>query len=420
MKQIVAYCYLVIFSGWIMAVTHVPENIAGIVLPVLDVLPMLLFLMTFRLRTSSRIEVDTVGFWGIVLSFFALAVLSTVVHGGSYARTLNHVGIMFRFTPLAAILARRGCSDKDISLFARHFKIISAILLLIGGAEVIGGQRAALFFAPVLKEGASIVKNLQDDAGDNGIFGIFPNTVDYAYFLIVSYLFFVNLNTRRFLPRFVMDAAYMILVFFSGSKAALLIFLIILFISIQGYKVLRLILGTSICCICGILIYLYWDLFYWTVFINSQHSRLGLLMLTLPDFLRECSLDTLIGMSPDVELVHAKINSFRETPSFVWDVEGMGAFEDEFYVALPVYYGVLGFLMLVFLYYKLYKTLMRQRFADHLMRYRQILRSLFVCLLIAPLFNQITITRPFSLFFWIIIGIVSARTEHKVTVRGGA
>lgn len=403
-----------------MAVAHVPENIASIVQPVLDVLPMLLFLTTFRLRTSSRIEVDTVGFWGIVLSFFALAFISTIVHGGSYARTLNHVGIMFRFTPLAAILARKGCSEKDISLFTRHFKIISAILLLIGGIEVIGGQQVAVFFAPVLKEGAGIVKNLQDNAGDNGIFGIFPNTVDYAYFLIVSYLFFVNLNTRRFLPRFVMDVVYMILIFFSGSKAALLIFVIILLSSIHGYKVLRIILGTSICCILGILIYSYWDLFYWTVFINSQHSRLGLLMFTLPDFLRECSLDTLIGMSPDVELVHAKINSFEETPSFVWDVEGMGSFEDEFYVALPVYYGVLGFLMLVFLYYKLYKTLIRQRFADNLMHYRQVLRSLFVCLLIAPLFNQITITRPFSLFFWIIIGIISAKIERKVTVRSKA
>ena len=111
-------------------------------------------------------------------------------------------------------------------------------------------------------------------------------------------------------------------------------------------------------------------------------------------------------MTPDREIVFNEINSYPIVPSMLQTVEDMHAFEDEFYVALIIYYGIVGFGLLIGMYYKLYKTLYNMIVPDNIMNSRFIIRSLFICLIIAPFFAQILITRPFSMFFWIIIGII--------------
>lgn len=390
-----------------MALGNVPESLALGLLQVADIVPFLWFAFSFRLSKSGRFFPNTIWFW-LMFSFFCLfAFFSTLFRGANWGVTMIHIGIMFRFVPLSYFIATLDRSEKMARIFTFHFKIISIILLLIGILEVVGGARMISFFTPVMlpKSDVSPILNLSPI---KSIPGIFPNTIDYAFFLVISYIFFINQNKpeNKLLPRPFLDLLYLFLLFATGSKAALLIALIALFINVSDRKLIKILIVSVIVAASAFLIWLFWDLFYWIIFEDSLHSRLGMFVYTLPYFLKGCFLDAFFGISPNKELVFRVINSLPEVPSMLKDIDAMGAFEDGFYVALIVYYGIVGFGLLVGMYYKLYKTLDNMVVPDNIMNSRFIIRSLFICLIIAPFFAQILITRPFSMFFWIIIGII--------------
>ena len=131
------------------------------------------------------------------------------------------------------------------------------------------------------------------------------------------------------------------------------------------------------------------------------------MVYTLPSFLKECSFSTLFGLTPNKDYVYYVINTYQNVPSMLSSIDAMHAFEDGFYVALIIYYGVIGFSILVSIYYNIYKTLKPLTLSQNSsINYNNILRSIYVCLIIAPLFSQITITRPYSLFMWLLIGLM--------------
>ena len=408
---------MITFSGWLMALLRVPNDAAIIFLRILDTLPLIFFVLTFRLRETDCFFPSTTRYWCFFLLFFLFAIISTIFQGGSLGTTMAHIGIMFRFVPLSYFISKTSFSDEVYNIFTFHFKIISGILLLIGVIEIIGGEQAAAFFSPVKPEKEVDPPIVLSVFPIESISGIFPNTIDYAFFLVIAYIYFLNQKRleNRLLPRPVLDIFFLFLIFASGSKAALIIALVALFIGIEcrlvKYSVLIIIL-----IIASWLLWMFWDLFYWVVFEDSLHSRLGLIVYTLPCFLKKCSLSTFFGVTPDREIVFNEINAYPIVPSMLQTVEDMHAFEDEFYVALIIYYGIVGFGLLVGMYYKLYKTLDNMVVPDDIMNSRFIIRSLFICLITAPLFNQIIITRPFSLFFWIIIGVIYNRYKQYETL----
>lgn len=410
LKLIIIYSYFVIFSGWIFNLLHLPPELAEIIIQALDVLPFLLVLFIFRLRSSMSILPNTTTFWIIIVLFIINSICTTVIHNGRILAAITHFLIMFRYMPLAVLLANRRISDHDEMLYIKHFKIISIILIIIGFIEIVGGPGVASYFTPVLDEFSSVNRLVDSNTESTimPIFGVFPNTVDYSFFLLISYIIISN---RPGSANFIWGIIYGILIYFTGSKATLLIFLLVISIQLSKHKSLVFAFWGTVIIGCGVLIYQYWELFYWTVFIDSQASRLGYIIFTLPDFLSELSFDTFFGVCPDKELVWMKINSYADAPSMTWTIEHMTSFEDEFYVALPVYYGLYGFCLLLIIFAGMYKSLIKFRWHDRVLKYRMIIKSLFICLLIAPLFNQIIILRPFSLSFWIIIGIMISQMQ---------
>lgn len=413
LRFVIVYSYIVIFAGWILNIFHFPPDMAKSVIIALDLIPFLLFAFFFRLRPRLLVLPDTVQFWRIVLLFFLCSLFTTMMHGGNVGEACKHFGLMFRYTPLASMLLFAKSSHRDLKTFIMHFTIISSILVGIGFIELIGGPGVAQYFMPITQE-FSYINTIFDETKEMDlvggfVFGIFPNTVDYSFFLLLSYIFLSNSQIK--INRVFLALIYVIVIFFTGSKATLLIFILAVSLQLSKNKVWIKAFWGVVLLVGGILLYEFWEIFYWTVFIDSQSSRLGYIMFTLPDFLSEFSFDTFFGVSPDKQLAWGKINSYANAPMMTWNIEHMTSFEDEFYVALPVYYGMLGFLLLAVFYFKLYKALICLQFPDNLMRYQTIINSLFLCLLVAPLFNQITILRPFSLFFWIILGIIASRKQ---------
>lgn len=413
MQYIIIYCYLVIFGGWILNILPIPSSLGFFVINLLDILPLLFFCWNFKLTKSSKIVPNSTTFWLLIITFLFISLASTIYHSGRISAPLIHFGAMFRYVPLATFICQWR-NALNVSMFIRHFTIITVIILLISYIEIIGGSRTYNFFLPLTKEESSAnLALLKDDS--NSICGIFPNSVDLSYLLLLSYIIFSNINIR--INKFVLFIIFLIPVYFTGSKATLILFIFAVNYNIAGYRLIKALFIGTIILVVGVLLYEFWELFYWTVFIDSQASRLGLIIFTLPSFLSEISFDTFFGMGPDKNLVFNKINSYANAPSMTRDIDAMSAFEDEFYVAIIVYYGIIGFMLLCTLFGGLYRNLISVKWNNGIFKHKTIVKSLFTILIIAPLFNQIIIIKPFSLFFWIFIGLLfNVSSKRKISL----
>lgn len=413
MKIIIFYIYLVLFSSWILNLIHFPVEIGLLVLQFLDFIPLLYFVFCFKVRNSFRILPHTTVFWYILFAFIFLGLFTTLLHGGSLGALIAKMGVILRFMPFAAIIPVMKPGEDDVKLFITHLKIISLILVGIGMVEIIGGIEVYGYFAPLARENSTTMGMLaRETAGD--IFGIFSNTIDYAYFLIISYVILSATSYVKVAP-VLLWSVFFVLIYFSGSKAAVIIFLFItsLYLAKSRYKRWMFGFWGVVLLVSGMLIYQYWELFYWTVFIDSQASRLGILMFTFPEFLSELSLDTFIGVSPDPGICYDKINSYSQVPMMLWGRDSMHTFDDEFYVAVTMYYGIIGLFFLLTLFIGMYRSLTKADYKNNIFEYKQMVKAAYVCLLIAPLFNQIIITKPFSLLFWVMIGMVCSQMQSS-------
>lgn len=386
---------------------HFPSSVGFLLLQILDYLPFLILPFHFKVRETKKILPSSIKFWRIVVLFLILSVGTTLIHNGSIMSSIGHFGAMFRYAPLALFISQKRYDEDSEKLIYHSFYILSVILISIGYIEIIGGESMKLFFSPLVQSFSSF--KVHNSASINCIF---PNTVDYSFFLVLSYI--IISNRKGVKHKYILFFIYLIPLYYTGSKASLLIFILCAYYQIDEARVIKHLFG-SLVCLCGIiLVYQFWELFYWTVFIDSQASRLGYIIFTLPCFIEEFSIDTLLGLSPDSTIVHHKINSYPNAPNMTWDINNMSSFEDEFYVALIIYYGLIGFGLLVMLFFGLYKSLKDFKSQNKNFYYHKIINSLFIIILIAPLFNQIIILKPFSIFFWIWIGALTMRTTSQL------
>ncbi|MBD5280215.1 MAG: hypothetical protein HDS35_06700 [Bacteroides sp.] len=359
-----------------------------------------------KLKNQIKLLPNYWGFWIIIFLFLLLSLGTTIIHGGSIGSAIAHFGALFRYIPLASIILYFNLHESDVIEYLRHFKLISFVLLLIGYIEIIGGPEVYYFFTPLTKDYSSALSVMDEGS----IFGIFANTVDYTYFLVISYILISNLNTTK--HKLIIFFLFLIPIYFTGSKAGLIVFLICGLYHLENYKTIKYSILAIGSLIGGILIYQFRDILYWLIFIDAKNSRLGYIINTLPSFLDEFSFDTFFGVSSDKELVFHKINSYIDAPMMTWRLEMMPSFEDEFYVAIIVYYGIIGFLLLFGIYCGLYKNLITSRWKNSMFKYKTILQSMFSVILIAALFNQIIIIKTFSIFFWSIIGILCLQMKN--------
>lgn len=411
MNVIIIYSYLIIFGGWILKLMGVHPDVGLPALQALDYIPLTVFLFSLNLKSDKKFFPTSLRFWLVILALVLLGLVVTAIHGGRVMSAVSHLGAMLRYVPLAVIIGRMSLRDRDISKFVISFKWMYLVLLAVGFMELLNPNLNA-FFAPLAKEGSTVYSNIGRTVGFE-LFGVFPNTIDYSYFLLIGYLLLSNaVKGVHSVLFWVVTCA---LIFFSGSKAAIIIMAIITAMKLYRLHYRKLFFSVvflSVVC-CSIAIYLNWDLFYWTVFVDSQASRLGIITHTLPSFLGEFSLDTLFGVGPDYTVCFEKIHSFPVVPLMLNSIDMMGSFEDEFYVAIIMYYGVIGFMLILTLFIGLAKSFKASAISNKFLDANTILDSLFTCLLISPLFNQIIITKPFSLFFWITVGIITSQIIGK-------
>lgn len=409
-RLLIGYIYVMLFAGVVFKYIGIPNELGFILLAAFDVLPLIMWALSnpsFRINTK-EIFVDTLRFWVLCICIFALLLLSNVRHNGSIGGCLTHYGALVRYIPLACSVVSINKSININDAIIKHLKIVTIVLLLIGYICIALGEKAEILL-PILPETATGLRETQ-----NGSYaGIFANTVDFAFVLLILYTIFVYRARSRIL---LLTILFFFPVFKTGSATATVAFVIIVFFKLtQNNHIIRWIFMFIIVLILGFLVIQYW----WVVdeiIENTKLSRLGMLTLTGPDFISEFSLDTFWGVGCDGYVVLDKVNSYQDTVLMLAASEDgdISALGDVYWIALLVYHGIVGLMLIIYIYYNLFKATINKRYSDSKFDYSRIVKWLFFLIVFISFANQIIVVKTFAVFFWIFLAIVY---NKKVTTQ---
>jgi hypothetical protein len=147
----------------------------------------------------------------------------------------------------------------------------------------------------------------------------------------------------------------------------------------------------------------------------AMMQRLGILLKVLPQFLTELRVaDVLFGLSPDRAILNRFVADMVEVPTVL--TGNVAVIEDVYWVALPVYYGLVGLTsfggFLVLISGQLYriawwgKELLERRLA-------RIALLLLVVSVPLNLIGQYFETRQFSFYLWLMVGVSLSYTYTR-------
>ena len=352
-RLLIGYIYVMLFAGVVFKYIGISNELGFILLTTFDVLPLIMWFLSnpsFRINTKEMF-VDTLQFWILCICILALLLLSNARHNGSIGGCLAHYGALVRYIPLACSIVSINKNININDAIIKHLKIVTIILLLVGYICIALGEKAEillltiLFFFPVFKTGSA--------------------TATVAFVIIALF----KLTQKKYIIRWIF------------------IFIVVL--------------------ILGFLIIQYWY-FVDEIIENTKLSRLGMLTLTGPDFISEFSIDTFWGVGCDGYVVLDKVNSYQDTVLMLAASEDgdISALGDVYWIALLVYHGIVGLMLIIYLYYNLFKTTANKRYSDSKFDYSCIVKWLFFLIIFISFANQIVVVKTFAVFFWIFLAIV--------------
>lgn len=329
--------------------------------------------------------------------------MTTMLHKGAVSSAFAYCGAIIRYIPLALIITKTKIdSDELKKTLLFHVKIIFSLQITIGIVQIIGGQNIMTFFLPKTDSHSSAQNALLE--GD--IAGTFSNTIDYAFLILTCYLLILY-NTRRSNNAYVLllSVFTLYIVYETGSLAAIIAFLIIFAIFLcNGHSYRFIYLSIAVMVISIILMYIYNTELY--LFIeNKKLSRLGMISSTLPNFLLKSNIfDILFGIGTDLGVINKTVLSLPNPPHIFVHYYAPHTLADVYWVAAIVENGIIGFILLLGMLAKIYvlSKLIRQKDWQLYM----IMISLLCVILILGFVNQILSVKPFTLFFWILVGIL--------------
>lgn len=409
---LVTYIYILLFGSWIMKISGIPSSVGLTAVAGLDVVPLGIWFLSnpsFRLKANDFF-VDTLNFWLLWIVVLGLLLVASVRHGGSFVPSLVHWGALVRYIPIAYIVISLNKHLEISSRLIKHLRVIATVLLFIGYVCIALGDKAT-FFLPLLP----LTSTGERETLEGNYSAVFANTIDYGFILMLLYTIFIYKKGIKRSNIILLTLVFLIPIFKTGSAISTLVFLIIAFFRItQGLKIVRFSMITFFVIILSYLGYVFWDLVI-LVIDNARLSRLGMLTLTAPDFLAEKSLDTFFGVGNDGYVVLEKINGYEEQVFMLKTAEdgNISAFGDVFWVALLVFHGLVGLSIIVFLYYKLFKSTAGKLYIDSSFNYDRIIKWFFFTIVIFAFLNQVLVVKTFALVFWIFLAITYLKVRRS-------
>ncbi len=148
---------------------------------------LILYFLVFILLTK-RVRIKSFPlFWPLVICAVSMTI-SGILNSCPVFDVLGDFRSYFRFSALCYILWRTTITPRRIEQFVDGFLRLTIVEIVIGGIELIGGERARVFFAPAIDWQSGAPKVLLNTGADQGTWlsGTLSNYNHYGMFMVIS------------------------------------------------------------------------------------------------------------------------------------------------------------------------------------------------------------------------------------------
>lgn len=399
------------FSGVFYKIIHVPTSIALTLISIGDIFPLTVWLIynpTFKVH-SIRNWIKTTDLWIIAFLIVLLLFSSDIRKGSDIIASIIHFGALIRYIPLCILVAEACASTKYAQKLIKQLNAITSVILLTSWLSVLSGPYAE-FLLPVLPENNTSLRELQNGYHS----GIFVNTIDLGFLLDILFAFKIFQRKCVGFKTIVLLFIFIVPTYYTGSAASSgIMILIYLYWIYSNYPNFFKVASIPLIGLLIVLIISYRDEII-IIYEVAKLSRLGVITIILPYFIKEFSTDTLFGIGTNLDIIYEKVNSYPEKVHILEHMYELGGFGDVYWVALIIYHGVIGFLLFAFLLYAVYKSIKRSEYKTNIFNYKCLINTLFGSMIILGFFNQVLVVKSYSLIFWILIGFIYSQRKNNV------
>jgi hypothetical protein len=393
------------------------------------ILSLIIFLLARMQNLNAKIVDICRGGVFIVLFFSVYAIVTTLLNGGDLVIALLQLKAAMRYLVVAYVIANIGFTPAEWQRFLRFFSIAAMINMVLAIFQLISPSAASMVspFGFIGANTDSVLVSTSVTETSKGIFayGAALNTIEFAYFLVAWWIVYFAANRRResgsLMFATVSFFIVAILIYFSGSKIAVLAFLFsgLMYFTrvLAGRSLLYLKLLVSIIALMVVL---------------SMASAFGMFQLDGTDFFSFATSDYLaiarlqrLGIVISYVEIAGRLEwpfffGFGSEPTQVVELMSQSglnipylltfspnSIEDVYWIANLFYYGVVGGGALYFLLAKIYfrsSKIVRNTKIPTLYHIHFAVMIMFIFMIITGFFNQILDVKPFSYYFWILIG----------------
>lgn len=267
----------------------------------------------------------------------------------------------------------------------RYFKVLSAfynvflIQMAVGMLQIIFGQPAIDFFSPQSIEGLFGIDRIafgDRDRASIEIFGSFRNTISFAYLMMIGVVILLSTKkTLGFVPAIIAVILALVMIVHSGSRIVILCTLIILFLKwsrletswkhtrkwlligpffiLSAFSVYMYILSLDLGFERGTNAYIFTSDYVE----GAMNQRLGIISRIVPQL--NFTLNTLLGFGADKIVLAEFLSGILNVPNSALLETLSKTIEDVYWVAIFLYYGVIGLSLFVILLFKIYIAVCR-------------------------------------------------------------
>lgn len=384
-----------------------------------------LFLFNKRLPISGG-KIDVFIFLFVLWSFFCLIINPQA----DFLIGLANIKSILRYVLLLYIILIINPSEQEVQRLLNWLYAAVIFQALVGFSQFFGGigVRDILAARSVSEEIAGIGKNFTGNKFEtvNDLMGTMGNTINFAYFMLLG-LIMTLFRDLYFLNKVCLILVFVILIFLSGSKAVFISSLLLLYwCCLKKIGVGKTVLVTLLALpIVFISAYLMTPDSVRMEMLSSgesllkgmKNSRLGVMGLISKVVF---SFQGVVGFSPDKYYIAEYISkNFPLLPS-VFVIVLPRVLEDVYWVALYLYYGVIGLLIWISILFLVFKRIKETFQISGLSgKYISLIAASLVVLSIPlNLLNQAFEVRTFSFYLWLFCGLTVAYRRNLLR-KGG-
>lgn len=321
----------------------------------------------------------------LLLLFLGWIVLSTVIAltaAGPYAApdtflSLANTKAFVRFFAVFYLVSRIKWDEKKVRTVRNTILLLVAIEVVIGLLQVVLGRPALEFFSPrALADVFGREREAFVDRETEGIeiFGTFRVTISYAYLLMIGAILVMvsKVKVGPLGPR-TLAALLIVMIYFSGSRIALLMTLAIYatyFVNLKLGTLSRAKIATFT--LAGILLSVSLYSYVLSLDLNferntlgyvfspdyieaARNGRLGVIFIVLPQLMDNPQF--FVGYGADWTFIVNNVVQAERIANFTLVATLEKTIEDVYWVALLLYYGVIGMVIFILFLMKLFRRL---------------------------------------------------------------